>query len=141
MKLNSIVKWNEFLAYFFIGGTATILDWGIFWLTVSGFGFHYEAGLMSSYMLAGIFHFFANKLITFQCQSDNLGSQYTLYICLTLSSLLISMGIIAVLINIFTLNSMVARMITTGIMLIPNYLLHKHITFNKRFFTTSHSIS
>src|SRR3990167_5951202 len=134
MKISSIIKWNEFLTYFFIGGTATIIDWGMFWLTVNALGFHYEIGLISGYVLAGIFHFFANKFITFQCQSTHIGSQYTVYIVLTLSSLMISMGVIAIFINIFSLNNMMARMLTTACMLVPNYLLHKNITFSKRWF-------
>lgn len=141
MKINSIIKWNEFIAYFFIGATATLLDWSMFWFTVNKLHFHYEIGLISAYVPAGIFHFFANKFITFQCKSKSIGSQYSIYIILTLSSLLISMGIIAILINVLTLDKMTARIFTTAFMLIPNYLLHKNITFSKRLFSTSHVIS
>lgn len=137
MKISSIIKWNEFLAYFFIGATATMIDWGMFWLTVKKLGFHYEVGLVSAYIPAGIFHFFANKFITFQCKSKSIGSQYSVYIILTLSSLMISMGIIAILINLLALDKMPARILTTALMLIPNYLLHKNITFSKRLFATS----
>lgn len=136
MKLKQIIKWNEFLVYFFIGATATIIDWSIFWLTVTKLGFHYEIGLISSYVPAGIFHFLSNKFITFQCKSKSLGSQYSIYIILTLSSLAVSMGVIAFLVNITMLNKMMARITTTAIMLIPNYLLHKNITFSKRLFAT-----
>lgn len=137
MKIKHIIKWNEFIAYFFIGATATLIDWTIFWLAVNKLGFHYEIGLMSAYIPAGIFHFLSNKFITFQCKSKNIGSQYSIYILLTLSSLIISMGVIAVLINLLTLDKMTARIATTGLMLIPNYLLHKNITFSKRIFAVS----
>ncbi len=137
MKLTSIIKWNEFLAYFFIGATATMIDWGIFWFAVNKLGFHYEIALVSAYIPAGIYHFLTNKFITFQCKSKSLGSQYSIYIILTLSSLMISMGVIAILINLFTLDKMTARILTTALMLIPNYLLHKNITFSKRLFATS----
>ncbi len=136
MKIK-LIKWNEFLTYFFIGGTATLMDWSIFWLVVKRLGLHYEIGLISAYALAGIFHFFANKFVTFQCKSKNLGSQYSIYIVLTLSSLVTSMGVIAILINLLALDKMTARILTTALMLIPNYLLHKNITFSKRLFTTS----
>jgi putative flippase GtrA len=140
MKTNSIIKmirWNEFITYFFIGATATMIDWGMFWVAVNNFGFHYEIALVSAYSLAGIFHFFANKFITFQCKSRNVGSQYVLYFLITLSSLAISMGIIAILINLLALESMTARILTTALMLVPNYLLHKNITFSKRLFAAS----
>ncbi len=140
MKINSIIKWNEFVAYFFIGATTTLLDWTLFWVTVKKLGFHYEIGLMSAYIPAGIFHFFANKFITFQCKSKSIGSQYSVYIILTVSSLMISMGVIALLINLFALDKMTARILTTAFMLVPNYLLHKNITFSKRLFTTADAV-
>lgn len=136
MKIHSIIKWKEFLAYFIIGATATVIDWSMFWLTVTKLGFHYEIALVSAYIPAGIFHFFSNKFITFQCKSKSLGSQYSIYIVLTFLSLAISMGIIAVLVNFLLFDKMFSRIATTVIMLIPNYLLHKNITFNKKIFTT-----
>lgn len=136
MKINQIIKPNEFLAYFCIGATATIIDWTMFWVSIHKLGLHYEIGLMSAYIPAGLFHFFSNKFFTFQCKSKNIGSQYSIYIALTLSSLAISMGIIASLVNLFALSAMTARITTTAIMLLPNYLLHKNITFKKRIFIT-----
>lgn len=141
MKINSIIKWNEFITYFFIGGTTTFIDWALFWLTVKNLGFHYEIGLMSAYIPASMFHFVANKFITFQCKSKSLGSQYSIYIMLTLTSLMISMGIIAVIINLFQIDKMSARIFTTALMLVPNYLIHKNITFSKRLFATSNVTS
>jgi putative flippase GtrA len=139
MKISHIIQWKEFLAYFFIGATTTVMDWSLFWITVVKLGCHYEIGLISAYIPASMFHFFSNKFITFRCKSKSLGSQYSLYIALTLSSLAISMGIIAMLINLLMLDKMIARIATTALMLIPNYLLHKNITFSKRFFATSHT--
>lgn len=113
-----------------------MIDWTMFWVAVNKLELHYEIALMSAYIPAGLFHFFSNKFITFQCKSKNIGSQYSVYIILTLSSLAISMGVMAILVNLFPLEKMIARITTTAIMLIPNYLLHKNITFNKRIFTT-----
>lgn len=134
MKISSIIKLNEFLPYFFIGAAATILDWALFWAAITWLNFHYEAALVFSYTMAGLFHFASNKIITFKCHSKKIGSQYSIYIIVAVSTLLISMGIIAIFVNIFMLNKMLSRILTTIIMLMPNYLLHKHITFNKKIF-------
>lgn len=125
---------NDFFPYFFIGAAATIMDWGVFWVLIDPLSWHYELALVFSYVTAGIFHFTANKMITFKCASKQIGSQYVIYIFLTLSALLVSMLFMAVLVNFLLLNSVFARILTTLLMLVPNYLLHKHLTFSKKIF-------
>jgi len=95
--------------------------------------------LLAAYLTAGMFHFFSNKNLTFKCESKKLASQYSIYIIVTLSSLLLSMGVISFFIKGLHLEKMTARMITTAIMLVPNYLLHKNITFNKNIFAKTAS--
>lgn len=137
MNVNKIILLREFTPYFFIGATVTLIDWTLFWVATHRLGFHYQFALIVSYSIAGFTHYTANKLITFRCHSKQLGSQLSLYLLITGSSLLCSMGIMALLINLFFLKQLLARILTTGLMLIPNYLLHKHITFNKRIFAQS----
>lgn len=135
MKNNAIFKKTEFLPYFFIGGAATLIDWALFWLLATQFHWHYEVALITGFLTAGVFHFTSNKLVTFDCHSKKVGSQYFLHIIVTLTGLLISMSLIAFLVNILIFDKMWARILTTGLLLFPNYLLHKYITFNKKIFT------
>ncbi len=134
MKVSHIIKLDEFLPYFFIGGATTLIDWSTFWVFIACLHTHYLAALCVAYGTAGIFHYTANKLITFKCQSKQIGTQYSIYIVLTVASLFLSMGIIALFIKFFSLDAMTARILTTLLMLVPNYLLHKHITFSKKIF-------
>lgn len=134
MKNNTIFKLTEFLPYFFIGAIATVIDWSIFWVVVNLMNWHYEIALVIGFITAGLFHFTSNKIITFKCHSKQIGSQYTLYIIVAVIALLVSMAMMACWVNIFMLNKMWARIITTAVMLVPNYLLHKHITFSKKIF-------
>lgn len=134
MNIVRFFKYSEFLPYFFIGTIATIIDWGLFWISVNSLNLHYEIALILAYVTAGLFHFVANKIITFKCQSKQIGSQYSVYVLVTTSTLLLSMAIIAILVNLLLLDKMLARILTTLLMLIPNFLLHKHITFSKKIF-------
>ncbi len=135
MKIPQIIQLNEFLPYFFIGLISTSIDWTTFWVSSTKFGFHYEIALMMSYTLAGSFHYIANKIITFKCRSKQIGLQFSIYFMMAIISLLMSMGLIA-FIKLFVMNALYARIITTAFMLIPNFLLHKHITFSKKIFNT-----
>lgn len=134
MDLANFFKLSEFKPYFLIGGLSTVLDWSIFWVANYPLGMHYEVALILAFVGGGLFHFFSNKIITFKCEYKKIGTQYSLYFVVAIVSLLINMGIIAIFIKVFLLNGMLSRILTTLFMLIPNYLLHKHITFNKKIF-------
>lgn len=134
MKNRTIFQKTEFLPYFVIGGMATSLDWFIFWVLVTFFHWHYELSLVIGFVIAGIFHFAANKFFTFECHSKKIGSQYFLHIFVTMMGLILSMAMIAFFVNILLFEKMWARILTTALLLFPNYLLHKFITFNKKIF-------
>lgn len=134
MKSANIIKVNELWPYVIIGGIATIVDWSVFTVATLYLGLHYQVALVVAYFTAGTTHYIANKMITFKCQSKKVGSQVSLYLAVATSSLLLSMGVLGVLVSAFGMNKIAARIVTTLIMLLPNYLFHKHITFNKRIF-------
>src|SRR6185295_3348151 len=123
---------RDFIVYSIIGGIATALDWGIFWLCIHYSIIHYEYALIFSYVLAGLFHYVTNKWFTFQCRSKQIGAQISIYVMVTVSSLLMSMFILFILINYLGCLKMVARILTTACMLFPNYWVHKHLTFSKK---------
>jgi putative flippase GtrA len=134
MALSNLIKPNEFMIYFIIGGIATVIDWSTFWLLNSQLSLHYQWSLISGYSIAAIFHYTANKVLTFSCQSKKIGSQMSLYFFVTMTSLICSMGIMSFIVNCFAIEKLYARMLTTILILVPNYLLHKHITFSKKIF-------
>ena len=133
-------KFRELSFYILIGGIATLIDWGIFDLTFNYFYLNYLYSLALSMIFAGSFHFTANKIFTFQCESKKLGSQLSLFVVASIISVVLTVLILSVLIKLFNVNALYLRMVTTAIMLIPNYLLHKFITFNKRIFATDSTL-
>ncbi len=133
-RIAKIISVPELLPYILIGGIATLIDWSMFSISVTWFHLHYQLALLIGYASGGVFHYCTNKIITFKCRSKQLGSQLSIYILVGAISLLGSMGVLAFLVNEFAINKILARVLTTGIMLLPNYLLHKHISFSKKFF-------
>lgn len=134
MRLQRLLPPRDFMIYFCVGALATLMDWTSFSLLTLRFDIHYETALVLAYLTGASAHYTLNKWLTFQCRSKQLGSQLSLYLTLTSLSLLISMGIIAIFVRGFHLNPILARIMTTGFMVFPNYLLHKYITFSKRIF-------
>jgi putative flippase GtrA len=129
-----IIDLKEFLPYFIIGGIATLIDWSVFSAATLWLGLHYQLAVTLSYSTAGIMHYISNKYFTFQCKSKQIGSQLSVYIVVGIVGLTLSMLIIGVLIDLFAINKIWARVLTTVLMLVPNYLMHKHLTFSKKIF-------
>jgi putative flippase GtrA len=136
MKISSkIITLSELFPYIVIGGIATAIDWSVFSICVGWLHYYYQFSLILGYACGGVFHYCSNKFITFKCRSKQVGSQLSLYVVVGAAALLCSMGVMAILVNSLMINKILARILTTGIMILPNYLLHKHISFNKKIFT------
>jgi putative flippase GtrA len=132
--ISSLFERRELLYYLIIGTIATAIDWSVYAAAVNWLGFHYQLALITGYLGGSTAHYIANKLITFKCQSKAIGSQLSLYALVQGASLGASMVVMGALVRLFPINSVILRMATTIIMILPNYLLHKHLSFNKKIF-------
>lgn len=133
--LSKLIDRQEMIYYVLIGIVATAIDWLIFTYAVNHLNLYYQLALVLAYSCASVFHYIANKVVTFKCHSRKLGSQLSLYVVMSTISLLMSMAILTLLIKVFFMQKVLARIMTTGIMILPNYLLHKNVTFSKKIFT------
>lgn len=139
MKHSAAIQ-KELFTYTVIGGIATIIDWSVFAIAVTFLKVHYLPALMLAFSTAGIFHYIANKMITFKCVSKKFASQISIYLLVMMMSLGLNMLIMVVLVKLFVINKIILRMLTTLLMLLPNYLLHKHVTFSKKIFAANKSV-
>lgn len=129
--MNSIIDKKEMLYYFLVGGVATFSDWGTFYVLDRFFDLRYQYALLLSLFMGAIVHYVCNKKITFKCSSKKYVKQIAVYCCLSMVTYFSSAAIMSVMINFLYLDSIVSRVLTTFVMLVPNYLLHKHITFKQ----------
>lgn len=130
----SIVERTEFFYYLVTGTLATLVDWVAFAVAVDVLSLHYQISLGVGYLAGAITHYFANKIFTFKFQTKEVITQLSLYLVVMVASFALSMGVMAGLVMILAGNKIMLRIATTIIMLVPNYLLHKHISFSKRIF-------
>jgi putative flippase GtrA len=129
-----LINRKEMIYYIIIGVFATAADWITFSISLKMFSIPYQGALILALIIGGMVHYTANKTITFNCRSRDYGSQLPLYILLAFLNFLCSIGLMIVLVKYIAFNKIAARIATTCFMILPNYLLHKHITFNKRIF-------
>jgi putative flippase GtrA len=135
--LNEWINRKEFIYYIFVGVFATAVDWTTFTLSIKWFDLYYQVALILGLMMGGLAHYVTNKKVTFKCSSRQYGAQLSLYVLLAFFTVISSMGIMMFLINYIQINKVWARVFTTGALILPNYLFHKHITFSKKFFNNA----
>lgn len=135
--LTKLIDQKEMRVYLIVGACITSADWMTFTLVSKLFNAHYEVALLFGFAVGTILHYVFNKLITFKCESTQIGFQLSIYAMVVGCSLAGNMIIIALLINLFDFTQIVARILTTALMVIPNYLLHKHISYSKKIFVVA----
>lgn len=124
----------ELIKFFIVGGLSTIIDWSTFYLIGIVFGIHYILSLLIAYTFGAITNYSLNKIFTFKNKSKKIALQFITFFSLALISLFISILIMFTFVEIFNLHEMVSRIITTFIVFIINFFMHKFITFNKKIF-------
>lgn len=120
---------TQFLFFAFFGGLATLVDWGLFYLTHIRLGWHYLFSVTLTFILGSLISFSGNKYFNFCDSSRQVVRQYTLFVTVAGVGLLITYGLLIVLIDKLGLPAMAARIITTGLVLFYNYFSQKNITF------------
>jgi putative flippase GtrA len=125
---------RQFLTFLAVGGVATLWDWVVFYLLAVRFGWHHQPAVAVSLISSGVVHFSLNKLLTFRCASRRVLRQVAVFALTSVAYTLLSMGCMYLLIDLAGLPKMGGKMVTTGAMLVVNFLLQKFVTFNRRLF-------
>lgn len=120
--------YGKFIRFCVIGGVNTLISLLIYTILLK-IGLHYIVastlgsigGIANGYILSSEF--------VFKEELDK--GKDVKFVCIYLSALIINLGIITVLIEVFKMNEIIAQIIATGFNVIYNYLLNKVWTFKK----------
>jgi putative flippase GtrA len=120
----------QFILYTAMGGLATGVDWFSFYLLNPVSGISYIPAVTVSFILGAITNYFLNKYLTFKDRTRQIVAQIGIYSVLCGFSLMCSIGLMYALVEWMKFWPMLARIFTTGIMLLLNFFMHKFITYN-----------
>ena len=125
---------RQFMSYLIVGGTATIVEWGLFWYFVYSLQWNQNISLAIAYIISTLVNMLLGRIITFKNASVVNGSSSRIKNALkeTLLIYLVSAvgcGLNILFLDLFTdvfqLNAMLSKVLITGIMLFGNYLARK----------------
>ena len=123
MKKNNII---QFVKYCFVGGLATIFDWGTYSLLLY-WNVEYLAASALGFIIGIIINYIISKKTVFTTESKVGKYDLLLYFVIGLIGLCFSIALMYGFVDILSVNKIFARMITTAIVLIWNFLARKVI--------------
>jgi putative flippase GtrA len=122
------------LAWYLVnGGLATALDWCVFAVLKGPYGVDYRVAVAVSFACGAACNFQLQKRITFGDREACGRAQVAVYLVIVGASLLATVGLMAVFVGV-GMSGMAARIVTTAVMTTANFLCHRSVTFNRRFY-------
>lgn len=121
---------SRFLKYGIVGALGLIVDMGIFYLLHKMLGTNYIVANIMSSSLAVVHNFILNSYFTFKVR-DKLLKRFLSFYLIALAGMALSSGLLALMIDGFRMDSMIAKMISVLIVAMIQYFLNKKLTFGE----------
>lgn len=125
---------TQFMSYLVVGGSATIVEWILFFAFVYRLKWDQNLAFTIAYAISTLVNMILGRLLTFRHanvvnKSDNpvrnLIKETSLIYLVAAVGCVLNLLFLNLFTEVFHMNSMLAKIITTGIMTIGNYLARK----------------
>ena len=121
---------SKFLRYGIVGVFGLVVDMGVFYILHKMLGVNYIISNIVSSTIAVIHNFILNSVFTFKVKDKRL-KRFVSFYMIALVGMAISSGLLAIMIDGFKMDSMIAKMISVFIVAIMQYFLNKKLTFRE----------
>jgi putative flippase GtrA len=118
-----------FATYVFFAGIATLVDLSLLFTLTEFLAIHYFFSGIVSYICGGLVHYVLNKKYTFKNRSKKIVTQLSVFFGVALVGLAITQLLLYVLVELWAVWYIFAKLISIFIVLLWNFTGHKYITF------------
>ena len=120
----------RFIKFGMVGVLNTLVNWVIFFI-LNAFGMYYIVANIIAYTLGTIHSYLWNTLWVFKYKEKVSTDTTIKFVILNRVGLGLNTGILYVLVDLCNLNKFIGLVITTGIVMIINYVVNKLWVFSK----------
>lgn len=122
------------MSYIVVGGTATLVEWGLFFYFVYPLKWNQNIALVVAYTVSTLVNMLMGRLLTFRhasvvhkssSRTRNLLKETSLIYLVSAAGCILNVLLLNLFTNAFQINSMLAKVLVTGLMLFVNYLARK----------------
>lgn len=120
----------QFIRYVFVGGIATIADWGVLYIATES-GLYYIISAVISFVVGLAVNFALSKLLVFKSNEAKVGSvlEFVSYGIIGLIGLGLTMAIMYVMTDVCGVHYMLSKVLATVLVLFWNYIARKKILY------------
>ncbi len=129
-------KYKEIIVYLVFGVLSTIVNFVSYFIFARLIGIDEVISSGLSWLCAVIFAYITNKIFVFNSKTttlkDLIKEALTFASCRVLSGILCDVGTFGVMVKVFKINDIIAKVITQVMVVILNYVLSKLVIFKKK---------
>jgi putative flippase GtrA len=119
----SISDYRKIFRFLLIGGFTFVMYYSILWICFSFASLPYVGAVAIAYSASIIFHFLANRRVTFNADGVELWRQLPRYIALALLNYVIQLGVIRVCYGMYGIDFYISAFLGVMLTMITGYLL------------------
>ena len=120
---------RKFLTFGFVSGLATVIDILVLWLFTSVFGVYYLLSAVLAFIVGSTSNYSMNYVWTFSGTRHGKTKGLVSFMGIGAAGLIITLVIMALLVEFFGIHYLVARIIAAVVTLLWNYVLNSLVTF------------
>ena len=130
------LKYKEIINYLIFGGLSTIVNFVSYLITAKVFGIDEVISSGISWFCAVLFAYITNKLFVFESKTENIKAVLiemgSFFLARIVSGILCDVGTFALMVKVFNINDVFAKIVTQIMVVIVNYIFSKLIIFKKK---------
>lgn len=131
-------EYIKILLYLFVGGTAALVEWGLFYIFITyvlnGIGLRLTAvtmlGTCMAFCLSTLYHYFLGNILVFNSGSKyKRGKELSLVFLVSIMGLAFNLLFMYIFVSLMGWNPMASKVLTSCIVVVWNYLSRKKWNF------------
>lgn len=119
----------QLFLYLIVGGLATLVEWGAFYIMNQRLAVHYMAATALAFVISTFANWAFGRLILFRASKQSTWSELAKIYIVSIIGLLFNIVIMYVEVDILLMNEMLSKMVATGIVFIWNFLIRKFVIY------------
>lgn len=128
-------KYKEAIDYLFWGGVAFLLSMILFYLFANIMEIYEQIANILSWIICVIFTYLTNRIFVFQSKVKgikNVFKEFKDFVTARLLTLVMENVILFIMIDLLTINNMLAKLVGQFVVIVSNYILSKLWIFKKK---------
>ena len=129
-------KYKEIINYLVFGGLATVVNFVTYFIVARLIGIDEVLSSGISWFFSVLFAYITNKLFVFESKTDGIKAvlieMSSFFLARIVSGILCDVGTFALMVKVFNINDLFAKVVTQVMVVIVNYVFSKLIIFRKK---------